>query len=94
MCQQLLASLPDDERAAGAVGITTIRWTGLTAGASAAAAAANLAGTVRGYTPEPARAAGVWVFVAMLPPALAPAWRLAGQFRPSAGPAVADALRT
>ena len=94
MCQRMLGSLPEDERALGAVGITTIRWTGLAAGASAAAAAANLAGTVHGFTPESAKAAGVWVFAAMLPPALAalaPAWRLAGQIQPSAEPAIGDA---
>jgi MFS family permease len=78
--QSLLTSLSGDERVIGAVGINTIRWTGLAAGTSMAAAAANLAGVVEGFTPRTAGAAGFWIFVAMLPPALAgvvPAWQLA-----------------
>lgn len=97
LSQQLLASLSGDERVIGAVGINTIRWTGLATGTSVAAAAANLAGMVQGVTPQTAGAAGVWVFLAMLPPALValiPAWRLAGRLGRGAETATADEIST
>jgi hypothetical protein len=58
---------------------------GAAAGAAVAAAAANLTGVSHGLTPDVARAAGLWVFVAVIPVAaggLWAAWRLGG-FPPS-----------
>jgi hypothetical protein len=79
MNQRILSSLSGDDRAIGAVGITTVRLTGSAAGAAVAAAAANLVGVSHGLSEGVARAAGVWVFVAVLPVAaggMAAAWRL------------------
>jgi hypothetical protein len=79
--QRILASLTGHDRAIGAAGITTVRLTGSAAGAAVAAAVANLMGVSHGLTPEAARAAGLWVFVAVLPVAVvgvAAAWRLGG----------------
>ncbi|WP_421932709.1 MFS transporter [Phenylobacterium sp.] len=81
MSQAILGALPDSERAIGAAGITTVRLTGSAAGAAVAAAVANLVGFSHGLTDATARSAGVWVFVAALPVALAGLWtarRLAG----------------
>jgi MFS family permease len=82
MSQAILAALPDEERAIGAAGMTTVRLTGSAAGAAVAAAVANLVGFSHGLSDATARSAGVWVFVAALPMALAGLWtarRLAGQ---------------
>jgi hypothetical protein len=79
MNQRILASLSGEDRTIGAVGISTVRLTGSAAGASVAAAAANLVGVSHGLSPFVARAAGVWVFVAILPVAaagVAAAWQL------------------
>ena len=81
MNQRILASLDGDERTIGAVGISTVRLTGSAAGAAVAAAAANLVGVSQGLTAPVARAAGVWVFAAVLPVVLVglvAAWRLGG----------------
>jgi hypothetical protein len=65
--QRILASLTGEERAIGAVGISTVRLTGSAAGAAVAAAAANLVGVSHGLTQAVARSAGVWVFAAVVP---------------------------
>jgi len=88
--QRVLASLSGHDRAIGAAGVTTVRLTGSAAGAAVAAAAANLMGVSHGLTGETARAAGLWVFAAVLPIAavgLAAAWRLGGQSPLEAGTA-------
>ncbi|HEX4181749.1 MAG TPA: MFS transporter [Caulobacteraceae bacterium] len=90
MSQRILGSLSDEDRAIGAAGITTVRLTGSAAGAAVAAAAANLTGVSHGLVPDVARAAGVWVFAAVLPVAaggLLAAWRLGGFPQPPAEPA-------
>ena len=74
MSQRLLASLPAQERAIGAAGITTVRLTGSAAGAAVAAAVANLVGVSHGLTAGSARDAGIWVFAAVLPVMAAGAW--------------------
>lgn len=74
MSQRILASLPDEERAIGAAAMTTVRLTGSAVGAAAAAAVANLAGFSAGLSETTARAAGLWVFVSILPVALAGVW--------------------
>ncbi len=82
MSQAILAALPDDERAIGAAAMTTVRLIGSAVGAALAGAVANLVGFSQGLTDETARAAGLWVFVAVLPVALAGLWtasRLAAQ---------------
>ena len=79
MSQRVLGCLPDDERAIGAGGITTVRLTGSAAGAAGAAAVANLCGFAHGFSVEAARSAGVWIFVAFVPVAALgwlAAWRL------------------
>jgi hypothetical protein len=81
MSQRILASLSGEERAIGAVGISTVRLTGSAAGAAVAAAAANLVGVSHGLNPGVARSAGLWVFAAVLPVAaggVVAAWRLGG----------------
>jgi hypothetical protein len=81
MNQRILSSLSGEERAIGAVGSSTVRLTGSATGAAVAAAAANLVGVSHGLTHGVARAAGVWVFVAVTPVAAAgvvAAWRLGG----------------
>jgi hypothetical protein len=74
MSQRLLASLPAQERAIGAAGITTVRLTGSAAGAAVAAGVANLVGISHGLTAQSARDAGIWVFAAVLPVMAAGAW--------------------
>ncbi len=79
MSQRVLAALSGDERGTGAAGMTTVRLTGSAAGAAMAAAVANLVGFSHGLTDASARAAGMWVFVSVLPVAglgLWTAWRL------------------
>jgi MFS family permease len=74
MSQRLLASLPNEERAIGAAAMTTVRLTGSAVGAAAAAAIANLVGFSEGLTEATARAAGIWVFVGVLPVAVLGVW--------------------
>ena len=74
MSQAILAALPDEERAIGAAAMTTVRLTGSAAGAALAAAVANLVGFSHGLSDVTARSAGVWVFAAALPVALAGLW--------------------
>nr|QQZ51279.1 hypothetical protein JKL49_09440 [Phenylobacterium glaciei] len=74
MSQAILAALPDEERAIGAAAMTTVRLTGSAAGAALAAAVANLVGFSHGLSDATARSAGVWVFAAALPVALAGLW--------------------
>jgi hypothetical protein len=74
LAQKVLATTPEAERAVGAAGMSTVRLTGSAAGAALCAAVANLAGFSGGFTPEAAVRAGLWVFVASLPFALAGAW--------------------
>ncbi len=79
MSQGILGALADEERAIGGAGIATVRLTGAAAGAAMVAAVANLLGFAQGFTEPAARAAGVWVFVTVLPlAALAcvTSWRL------------------
>ena len=79
LAQAIVTSLPEDERAIGSGGMTAVRLTGAAVGAAASAAVANLIGVGEAPTPETARAAGLWVFVASAPLAvlgLIPAWRV------------------
>jgi MFS family permease len=88
MSQRVLGSLPDEERALGAAGTTTVRLTGSAAGAAGAAAVANLCGFAHGFSAEAARSAGVWMFLAFVPVALVGSmagWRL-GRDAPSSAP--------
>ena len=74
MSQAILEALPDEERAIGAAAMTTVRLTGSAAGAAMAGAVANLVGFSYGLSEATAKSAGVWVFVAALPVALAGVW--------------------
>jgi hypothetical protein len=79
MSQRILATLSGAERGTGAAAMTTVRLTGSAAGAAMAAAVANLVGVSAGLTSKAASAAGLWVFVSVIPIALLglwAAWRL------------------
>ena len=78
MSRRLLAALSDEDRAVGSSGITAVRQTGAAAGAAISGVAANLVGFSEGLSAATARAASVWVFVAVIPLALAGLW---GAFR-------------
>jgi hypothetical protein len=87
MSQRVLASLPDEERAIGAAGTSTVRLTGSAAGAAGAAAVANLCGFAHGFSVEAARSAGMWMFLAFVPLALLGSlagWRLGRDAPPAA----------
>lgn len=74
MSQQVMVSLPADERAIGAAALTTVRLTGAAAGAAMAGVVANLAGFSAGLTESSVRGAGLWVFAAALPVAALGVW--------------------
>jgi predicted MFS family arabinose efflux permease len=88
MSRRVLAALSDEDRAIGSSAIAAVRQTGSAAGAAISGVAANFAGLSTGLTTAGARAASVWVFLAVLPLALVGAWaafRLTGRATP--GPA-------
>ena len=70
----LLGALSDEDRAIGASAITAVRQSGAAVGAAVSGLAANLAGFSGGLTDASARAASVWIFLAVIPLALAGAW--------------------
>lgn len=72
--RRVLAALSDEDRAIGSSAIMAVRQTGAAAGAAISGVAANLAGFSGGLTDASARATSVWVFVAVIPLALAGAW--------------------
>ncbi|MFZ5720743.1 MAG: MFS transporter [Pseudomonadota bacterium] len=74
MARRLLAALAEEDRAIGSSAITAVRQTGAAAGAAISGVAANLAGFSHGLTEASARAASVWVFVAVIPLALVGTW--------------------
>ena len=76
MARQMLAVLSDDDRAIGSSAITAVRQTGAAAGAAISGVAANLVGFSAGLTDASARAAAVWIFVAVIPLALVGAWAM------------------
>jgi hypothetical protein len=76
MARQLLAALSDEDRAIGSSAITAVRQTGAAAGAAISGVAANLVGFSSGLTDASARAAGLWIYVAVVPLALVGTWAL------------------
>lgn len=74
MARRLLADLAEEDRAIGSSAITAVRQTGAAAGAAISGVAANLGGFSHGLTEASARAASVWVFVAVIPLALVGTW--------------------
>lgn len=78
LARRLLGALAEEDRAIGSSAITAVRQTGAAAGAAISGVAANLAGFSHGLTEASARAASVWVFVAVIPLALVGTW---GAFR-------------
>ncbi|WP_293681097.1 MFS transporter [uncultured Phenylobacterium sp.] len=74
MSTRVLAALRDEDRAIGSSGITAVRQSGAAAGAAISGVAANITGFSGGLSDVSARAAGVWVFVAVIPLALAGTW--------------------
>lgn len=84
MSRRILGALSDEDRAIGSSAITAVRQTGGAAGAAISGVAANLVGFSGGLTDASARAASVWVFLAVAPLAIAGAWaafRLTGTAR-------------
>jgi MFS family permease len=82
MGRRLLAALSDEDRAIGSSAITAVRQTGAAAGAAISGAAANLAGFSAGLNATSAKAAGFWVFAAVIPLGVAGVWaafRLTGR---------------
>ncbi|PZQ59417.1 MAG: MFS transporter [Phenylobacterium zucineum] len=74
MSRRIMAALSDEDRAIGSSAITAVRQTGGAAGAAISGVAANLVGFSGGLSDASARAASVWVFVAVIPLAVAGAW--------------------
>ncbi|MFA7646286.1 MAG: MFS transporter [Phenylobacterium sp.] len=74
MSQKIMVSLPAEERAIGAAAMTTVRLTGAAAGAALAGVAANLVGFDEGLSIASAKAAGLWVALALLPLGLVAVW--------------------
>lgn len=74
MSRRVLAALSDEDRAIGSSAVTAVRQTGAAAGAAISGVAANLVGFSHGLTDASARAASVWVFVAVIPLALIGLW--------------------
>lgn len=86
MGRRVLAALADEDRAIGSSAITAVRQTGAAAGAAISGAAANLAGFSAGLTEASARSTGIWIYVAVIPLALAGVWaafRLTGRAAPA-----------
>lgn len=82
MSRRVLAALSEEDKAIGSSAIMAVRQAGAAAGAALSGVAANLAGFSGGLTDASARATSVWVFVAVIPLALAGAW---GAFRLTGG---------
>ncbi|MCR5874818.1 MFS transporter [Phenylobacterium sp. J426] len=74
MSRRVLAALSEEDKAIGSSAIMAVRQAGAAAGATISGVAANLAGFSGGLTDASARAAAVWVFVAVIPLAMAGAW--------------------
>ena len=74
MSRRIMAALSDEDRAIGSSAITAVRQTGAAAGAAISGVAANLVGFSGGLTDATARSASVWVFLAVIPLAVAGAW--------------------
>ena len=72
--RRVLMALRDDDKAIGSSGITAVRQCGSAAGAAISGVAANIVGFSGGLNDVSARAATVWVFVSVLPLALAGVW--------------------
>ena len=85
MSRRIMAALSDEDRAIGSSAITAVRQTGGAAGAAISGVAANLVGFSGGLTDASARAASVWVFVAVIPLAVAGAWAAFRLTREDAG---------
>jgi MFS family permease len=74
MSRRLLGALSDEDRAIGSSAITAVRQTGAAVGAAISGVAANLTGFSEGLTAASARSASLWVFVSVIPLALAGGW--------------------
>lgn len=74
MSRRILSVLTEEDRAIGSSAITAVRQTGAAAGAAISGVAANLSGFSSGLSAASAQAASVWVFVAVIPLALAGLW--------------------
>lgn len=84
MSRRVLAALSEEDKAIGSSAIMAVRQAGAAAGATISGVAANLAGFSAGLSDASARSASVWVFVSVIPLAVAGAWaafRLTGSAR-------------
>lgn len=78
MSRRILAALSEEDRAIGSSAVAAVRQTGAAAGAAISGVAANLVGFSHGLTDASARASSFWIYVAVVPLALAGTW---GAFR-------------
>jgi MFS family permease len=74
MSRRLLAALSDEDRAIGSSAITAVRQTGAAAGSAISGVAANLAGFTGGITAHNGAGISFWVFVSVIPLAVAGTW--------------------
>ena len=74
MSRRLIMALSDDDKAIGSSAVTAVRQAGAAAGAAISGVAANLCGFSGGLSAEAARAASLWIFVAVIPLALIGGW--------------------
>src|SRR5690606_25464217 len=76
MNRRVLRALSDEDRAIGSSALMAVRLTGGAVGAAIAGTTANLAGMDAGLRDASASVAARWVFVAMLPLAVAGGWAM------------------
>lgn len=76
MARLVLGDLSEEDRAIGSSAVAAVRQTGAAAGAAISGVAANLVGFSGGLTDASARAAGFWIYVAVVPLALVGVWAL------------------
>ena len=74
MSRRLIMALSEDDKAIGSSAVTAVRQAGAAAGAAISGVAANLCGFSGGLSAEAARAASLWIFVAVIPLALIGGW--------------------
>ncbi len=74
MSRRVLMALSQEDKAIGSSAITAVRQTGAAAGSAISGVAANLGGFSEGLTTQSARATSFWVFVAVIPLAVAGTW--------------------
>jgi hypothetical protein len=93
MSRRVLTALRDEDKAVGSSGITAVRQSGAAAGAAISGVAANIVGFSGGLSDASAHAATTWVFVSVIPLALAGTWAAFRLTGPRSGPRACPARR-